>query len=305
LTAAAGVRSADVRWSAPVDDVAAPVLLYVASASPGGAICLAVAPATSCTLTGLVDGTAYTVTVTASSVAGTSPASAPVTVTPVAPVAPVAPVVPVTPVVPGPAAASATSGGTPSATVSHDPAFAANWGITDLSPSSGSTEGGTDVAITGTNLPDGAIVQFGTAPATVTYASGSSLIVTAPRNVVPGPVDVTVWSPDRHYQVLSGAFSYLAPGGPPRQSSAPASAPSPAASAAPSTGASDGATATGGSGGSGAPPSTGSTSTAGPAATSAPDAGTARLAPVSADATIPDWMWRQPGCSGRCTALTV
>ncbi len=48
---------------------------YTATASPGGASCAAVAPATTCTITNLTAGTSYTATVTATNQQGTSPPS--------------------------------------------------------------------------------------------------------------------------------------------------------------------------------------------------------------------------------------
>ncbi len=66
---------------------------YTATASPGGASCTAVAPAVTCTITGLTAGTSYTATVTATNPQGTSPASqASNAVTPTAPPPPTAPV---------------------------------------------------------------------------------------------------------------------------------------------------------------------------------------------------------------------
>ncbi|UWP87206.1 fibronectin type III domain-containing protein [Dactylosporangium fulvum] len=81
-------RSAVVTWSAP--DSAAGVTGYTATARPGGQSCAATgAAATTCTITGLGNGTAYSVTVTAHSTAGDSAPSGPAAVTPgVAPGAP-------------------------------------------------------------------------------------------------------------------------------------------------------------------------------------------------------------------------
>jgi hypothetical protein len=122
--------------------------------------------------------------------------------------------------------------------------------------------------------------------------------------VVPGPVDVTVWSPDRPYQVLTGAFRYVAPGSPIAPSTGPSSG---TPSGPPSTDPPEAATATNGSGSPGGTPSDGPTATtASPTTTPPPDLRNVRLRPVSVDdATIPDWMWHQPGCGGRCTTLTV
>ena len=72
----AGNAQVDVSWTAPTWDGGAAITSYTATASPGGQTCTATAPATSCTVTGLTNGTAYTVTVTATNAAGSGPASA-------------------------------------------------------------------------------------------------------------------------------------------------------------------------------------------------------------------------------------
>ena len=70
----AGDTAVDVTWTAPASDGGAAITTYTATASPGGATCTATA--TACTVTGLRNATAYTFTVTATNVAGTSAASA-------------------------------------------------------------------------------------------------------------------------------------------------------------------------------------------------------------------------------------
>ena len=65
-----------VFWQAPSFTGGQSITEYVATASPGGGTC-ATSGATTCTITGLSNGTAYTVTVTAKNGIGTSAPSTP------------------------------------------------------------------------------------------------------------------------------------------------------------------------------------------------------------------------------------
>ena len=87
LNARATVGNAQltVAWDPPADSGGLAILSYKATASPGGASCSATAQ-TTCIITGLANGTAYTITVTATNSLGSSQPSVAATATPVAPV---------------------------------------------------------------------------------------------------------------------------------------------------------------------------------------------------------------------------
>ena len=82
VTGTPGNASVVVSWSAPASQGSFPVTKYHVMAAPGGASCLAVAPAVTCKVTGLTNGSAYTFKVKALNGVGwssESAASAPVT----------------------------------------------------------------------------------------------------------------------------------------------------------------------------------------------------------------------------------
>jgi len=63
VVAVAGDGSAAVSWKAPADSGSFPVTDYQVTATPGGQSCLAKAPALTCMVSGLTNGTSYTFTV--------------------------------------------------------------------------------------------------------------------------------------------------------------------------------------------------------------------------------------------------
>ena len=80
--------------------------------------------------------------------------------------------------------------------------------ITGISPNNGPTAGGTNVTISGTNFLAGALVLFGTVPATnISVASATQIQAVAPANAA-GPANVTVQDPGNLNATLSGGFSY-------------------------------------------------------------------------------------------------
>jgi large repetitive protein len=76
VTAVRGDTQATVSFTAPALDGGAAVTSYIVTSSPGNKTCTAIAPNTSCDVTGLTNGTDYTFTVVAVNVAGNSLASA-------------------------------------------------------------------------------------------------------------------------------------------------------------------------------------------------------------------------------------
>ncbi len=74
VSATAGNAEATVSWTAPSDNGGSPVTGYTATSAPDGQICTT--SETSCTVTGLSNGTEYTFTVVATNAAGNSAPSA-------------------------------------------------------------------------------------------------------------------------------------------------------------------------------------------------------------------------------------
>jgi hypothetical protein len=83
--------------------------------------------------------------------------------------------------------------------------------VTNVSNNFGLVTGGTTVTVKGSGFTSGATVQFGSTPATsVTVLSSTSLRVVTPAGS-PGPVDVTVTTPDGTSPVVNGdRFTYVA-----------------------------------------------------------------------------------------------
>ena len=75
VVATPGNAEVNVTWTPPADTGTFPIDVYMVRTQPGGQTCTT--SSTTCTVTGLTNGTAYTFTVTASSAAGSGPASAP------------------------------------------------------------------------------------------------------------------------------------------------------------------------------------------------------------------------------------
>ncbi len=76
VVALPGNAALSVSWSAPANTGSSPITLYTATATPGGATCTWTTGPLACAITGLTNGTSYTVKVTATNGQGTGPASA-------------------------------------------------------------------------------------------------------------------------------------------------------------------------------------------------------------------------------------
>ena len=102
------------------------------------------------------------------------------------------------------------------------PVFAPDWGgavtatvpapvITSVTPSSGSTAGGTAVTINGTGFGGpGTTVGFGGTSATITGGTSTSISATTPGHAA-GTVNVVVTNPDGKSGTFVNGFTYVAP----------------------------------------------------------------------------------------------
>jgi hypothetical protein len=80
--------------------------------------------------------------------------------------------------------------------------------LTTVSPTSGPTNGGTPVTLTGKNFASGATVIFGgTAATSVVVASATRITANTPPHK-PGAVNVVATNPDGRSATLKGGFNY-------------------------------------------------------------------------------------------------
>ena len=72
-----GSGTATISVGAPSSNGGSAITSYIVTASPGGASCVVTSPATSCTISGLINGTTYTFSAAATNAAGTGNSSTP------------------------------------------------------------------------------------------------------------------------------------------------------------------------------------------------------------------------------------
>lgn len=176
VTGIAGDTSIAVSWSAPAVLNGSPVQNYVATANPGGQTCQPPGATLSCTITGLTNGTSYTVSVAASNGAGSSPASSPSTA-----------VVPVG-VPTSPQNVSATSGNSQASVSWQSPTLSNGAAIIDYTATAtpgGATCATATTACTITGLQNGTTYTF---TVTARNVAGSSQPSSASAGVVPATV---------------------------------------------------------------------------------------------------------------------
>jgi hypothetical protein len=83
--------------------------------------------------------------------------------------------------------------------------------VTSVSPTSGTTAGGTTITINGTNFVSGATVRVGSTSATgVTFLSATQVRANTPAGSA-GVTSVQVTNPDTQSATLNSAFTYVAP----------------------------------------------------------------------------------------------
>lgn len=85
--------------------------------------------------------------------------------------------------------------------------------VTAISPSSGTTTGGTVVTITGTGFASGASVTFGSNVAASTFVNSTTITATTPAGTA-GAVAVTITNTNGLSGSLAGAFTYIVPAAP-------------------------------------------------------------------------------------------
>jgi hypothetical protein len=184
-----GDRQLGVSWRAPSSNGGSAVTSYTVTAQPGNVTCTAIAPALSCNLLGLSNGSVYSVTVAATNPAGDSVSSASVTGSPVT--------------IPGKPTISATEAGSNSVLVRwRAPSATGGASVTNYtvvaSPGGNScTTTGAVLFCTVTGLDNGTTYAFtvtatntaGTGTASASYNGVPATIPSSPRSIIVSPTN--------------------------------------------------------------------------------------------------------------------
>jgi len=104
---------------------------------------------------------------------------------------------------------SAPTPARPDTDVQDEPPPSTSLALTGLSPDAGSTDGGAQVLLSGSNFAPGARVTFDGLTAPLVYG-GSQFMITHPPAHAAGSVDVVVTNPDG--STAKRVFSYASPG---------------------------------------------------------------------------------------------
>ena len=189
LVISPGDKQLGVSWRTPSSNGGSAVTSYTVTAQPGSVTCTAIAPATSCNLLGLSNGSVYSVTVVATNPAGSSVSSSTVTGSPVT--------------IPGKPTISATEPGANSVLVRWR-APSASGGASVTSYTVVASPGGNSCATSGavlyctvTGLDNGTTYAFtvtatnsaGTGSASASYNGIPAAQPNAPRNVIVTPTN--------------------------------------------------------------------------------------------------------------------
>ena len=152
------------------------------------------------TFMGLEDGRTYHFSVSSYSIYGESARTAAVSVTPETPTTTTAPSSSTT------ADAATTTTAAPASTTVPTTVPASPY---DVTPNFGPVEGGTDITITGPDMPDDVGIFVGDAAATdVVHVSPGEYTATTSSNVVPGTYDVLIIDNSSNTITIPGAFTY-------------------------------------------------------------------------------------------------
>ena len=168
VSATAGNAQVTLSWTAPTNTGGSSITGYSVTGAPGGSCTTST---TSCVVTGLTNGTAYTFHVAAINAQGTGTAASSNTVTPQAAFNPV---------------------------------------VFSVSPSAGSQSGGTPVTIIGTRLTGTSQVLFDQTPATGIVVNSANEITAVSPAHAGGAVDITVVTPSGQ-DTLELGYTYDAP----------------------------------------------------------------------------------------------